>query len=195
MTTLSCPESARIHLERATLVTGNRNKLTEARRICGIDLDHTEIDLPEIQSSVLAEVAHEKALEAWRRLRQPVLVDETALELSALNGFPGPLIKFMLDAVGPEGVARTADALGDVGVCAVCLLVFYDGRQMIQGEGRANGKLVRPPRGDHGFGFDTVFEPEGETRTFAELGDSRKDEIGHRGRAWRALIDELAARG
>jgi len=186
------PSSARRRLDRAALVTGNLDKLAEAERICGFSLRHEEIDLPEIQSSDLAEVAREKALEAWRRLQQPVIIDETSLELAALNGFPGPLVKFMLDAVGPEGIAGTAAALADSGASAVCLLVLYDGRDMVFGQGRTEGRLVLPARGAGGFGFDTVFEPEGEILTFAELGDTGKDEIGHRGRAWRALVAELA---
>lgn len=191
MNPVSSTESARARLVGSTLVTGNPNKLAEARRICGLELAHADIDLPEIQSGNLAEVAYEKAREAWRRLERPLIVDETALELAALNGFPGPLIKFMLDAVGPDGVARTAEALGDVGVSAVCLLIYFDGRKTIAAEGRAHGELVRPPRGEHGFGFDTVFLPDGESATYAELGQARKDEIGHRGRAWRALLAEL----
>lgn len=191
MTAFPCRESASARLASCTLVTGNRDKLAEARRICGIEIEHAAIDLPEIQSGVLTEVAQEKAREAWRRLERPVIIDETALELSALNGFPGPLIKFMLDAVGPDGVARTAAALGDVGVSAVCLLIYFDGSEMTSAEGRAHGHLVCPPRGEHGFGFDTVFRPEGETLTYAELGDKRKDAIGHRGRAWRALLGKL----
>lgn len=184
-------KSARRRLDRAALVTGNLDKLTEAERICGFSLCHAEIDLPEIQSSDLAEVAREKALEAWQRLQQPVIIDETSLELAALNGFPGPLVKFMLDAIGPEGIAGTAAALADSGASAVCLLVHYDGRDMVFGHGRTEGRLVLPARGASGFGFDTVFEPEEEILTFAELGDTVKDDIGHRGRAWRALFAEL----
>ena len=60
---------------------------------------------------------------------------------------------------------------------------------------RRNGVKARvlPPRGDHGFGWDPVFVPQGETTTYAELGDARKDEIGHRGRAWRALLHALSS--
>ncbi len=192
MLSATSSENARRRLDRATLVTGNLDKLTEADRMCGFSLQHVEIDLPEIQSSNLAAVASEKAREAWRRLQQPVIIDETSLELAALNGFPGPLVKFMLDAVGPEGIAGTARALANAAASAACLLVLYDGRDMVFGQGRTEGRLVLPPRGASGFGFDTVFEPEGETLTFAELGDTGKDEIGHRGRAWRALIAELA---
>jgi non-canonical purine NTP pyrophosphatase (RdgB/HAM1 family) len=190
--TLVLSEAAIQRLGTAVLVTGNSNKVEEAERICGLALGHVDVDLPEIQSGLLAEVAREKAREAWRRLERPVIIEETGLELAALNGFPGPLVKWMLDAVGPEGIARTAAALGDPRASATCLLVLYDEAEEVSGEGRTEGRLVLPGRGAHGFGWDPVFLPEDESLTYAELGAARKDEIGHRGRAWRALAEKLS---
>ncbi|MEO7794248.1 MAG: non-canonical purine NTP pyrophosphatase, partial [Thermoanaerobaculia bacterium] len=51
--------------------------------------------------------------------------------------------------------------------------------------------LVLPPRGERGFGWDPVFRPAGEARTFGELPEAEKDRLGHRGRAWRDLLVEL----
>ncbi len=176
---------------RFTLVTGNRNKLAEAERILGFRPDAHELDLPEIQSLDLREVLHEKGREAWQRLQRPVVVEETGLELDALNGFPGPLVKWMLDAVGAEGIARTAHALGDPRATARCLLLFQDGEDTVMGEGAAPGFLVTEPRGPHGFGWDPVFKPEGRDETYAELSPAEKDELGHRGRAWRQLMERF----
>ena len=58
-------------------------------------------------------------------------------------------------------------------------------------EGRLVGRLVREPRGTHGFGYDPIFVPEGEDRTTAELSPQEKDAISHRGRALRALAPDL----
>jgi XTP/dITP diphosphohydrolase len=52
--------------------------------------------------------------------------------------------------------------------------------------------LVLPPRGEQGFGWDPVFLPEGESRTYGELGPQEKDALSHRGRAWRDLLARLA---
>ncbi len=177
---------------KLTLVTGNRHKLAEARRVAGVDLDGCEIDLPEIQGLDLEEVLRAKAEEAWRRLAQPLVVEETGLALAALNGFPGPLVKWMLQAVGATGIARTALALGEARAEAQCLLLYRDGARTVLGRGATAGTLVSP-RGEGGFGWDPVFLPDGEQRTYAELAPERKDAIGHRGRAWRDLMVQLTA--
>lgn len=179
-------------LDGATLVTGNPNKLAEARRLCGHDLRAAEVDLPEIQSLDLSQVLAAKAEEAFRRLRRPVIVEETGLELTSMNGFPGPLIKWMLDAMDAEGVARAALALGDPAARAHCMLLFWDGERRRQAEGETRGRLVLPPRGEAGFGWDPVFQPDGESLTYGEMTAAEKDRVGHRGRAWRALLAELA---
>ncbi|KAB2963360.1 MAG: non-canonical purine NTP pyrophosphatase, partial [Thermoanaerobaculia bacterium] len=95
------------------LVTGNPGKLAEARRLAGRALESVAVDLPEIQSLDLDEVLAAKAEAAFARLGRPLVVEETGLELAALHGFPGPLVRWMLEAVGAEGIARTALALGD----------------------------------------------------------------------------------
>ena len=133
-----------------------------------------------------------KADEAWRRLGRPLVVEEAGLELAAFNGFPGPLVKWMLDAVGAEGVAGAAAALGDMRATARCALLVRSAGGELVAEGAAEGTLVLPGRGDQGFGFDPVFLPAGEARTFGELTGPEKDAASHRGRAWRALLARLA---
>ncbi len=136
-------------------------------------------------------VLRAKATHAWEAARRPVVVEETGLELAALHGFPGPLVKWMLEAVGAEGIARTAIALGDAAARAVCLLLWTDGERSVLARGATEGALVLPARGQRGFGWDPVFCPQGETRTYGELADDDKDRLGHRGRAWRELLAQL----
>lgn len=174
------------------LVTGSPGKLAEARRIVGPTLEAVDLDLPEVQSLDLLEVLRAKAAAAHAAVGGPIVVEETGLELAALGGFPGPLVKWMLAAVGPEGVARTALALGDPRATARCALLATDGGTESLGRGEAPGVLVLPARGGGGFGWDPVFVPAGETRTYAELAAAEKDALGHRGRAWRSLLAALA---
>lgn len=174
-----------------TLVTGNRDKRAEAERILGAPVDCTPLDLPEVQELDLEAVLRAKAREAWLRLRRPLVVEETGLELAALAGFPGPLVKWMLQAVGAEGIARTAHALGEPRAAARCMLLWTDGTSTVTASGATYGTLVLPPRGGGGFGWDPVFLPDGEARTYGELPPGEKDRIGHRGRAWRALLARL----
>lgn len=174
------------------LVTGNRGKIAEARLALGADLEAVELDLPEIQSGDYLEVLRAKADEAWRRLGRPLVVEEAGLDLAALNGFPGPLVKWMLQAVGAEGIARTAAALEDVRAAARCFLLYRNGDRDVVAEGRTEGTLVLPGRGTHGFGWDPVFLPEGSRLTFAELTGAEKDAVSHRGKAWREMARVLA---
>ncbi|MCZ6508443.1 MAG: non-canonical purine NTP pyrophosphatase, partial [Acidobacteria bacterium] len=67
------------------------------------------------------------------------------------------------------------------------------GEREVAAEGVTAGTLVLPPRGEHGFGWDPVFLPDGESRTYGELADADKDRLSHRGRAWRRLAEDLAA--
>ena len=180
-----------------TLVTGNAAKRAEAERILlshGVDgVECHALDLPELQSLDLLAVVRAKGEAAWSALHRPVVVEETGLELAALAGFPGPLVRWMLEAVGAEGIARTALAMGDPRAVARCALLWTDGERTVVGEGAAEGTLVLPARGDGGFGWDPVFQPAGESRTYGELTAAEKDLRGHRGRAWRDLLAKLAA--
>lgn len=173
-----------------TLVTGNADKRAEAERILGSPVEWVALDLPEPQSLDLLEVLRAKGLEAFRRLGRPLVVEETGLELAALNGFPGPLVKWMLQAVGAEGIARLGLALGEARVTARCALLWTDGAREVIGEGATAGTLVTP-RGTGGFGWDPAFLPDGEARTYGELPAADKDRLGHRGRAWRDLLAKL----
>jgi non-canonical purine NTP pyrophosphatase (RdgB/HAM1 family) len=174
------------------LVTGNRGKVAEARLALGIDVEAVEVDLPEIQALDLLEILREKAEAAWQALRRPLVVEDAGLGLLALNGFPGPLVKWMLQAVGAEGIARTAHALGDTRAVARCGLLYKDADRTILADGITAGTLVLPGRGRQGFGWDPVFLPDGETRTFAELTGREKDAVSHRGKAWREMMTKLS---
>jgi non-canonical purine NTP pyrophosphatase (RdgB/HAM1 family) len=178
---------------RFTLVTSNRNKLLEAERILGLPLRSEDIDLPEIQGLDLLEVLRAKGEEAWRRLGVPLVVEETGFELAAMGGFPGPLVKWMLEAMGAEGIARTAHALGDHRATARCALLYRDAEGEVIAEGFTEGQLVLEPRGDGGFGWDPVFVPAGQDLSCAEMAPEAKDALGHRGRAWRRLRELLPA--
>lgn len=177
------------------LISGNRGKLAEARRICQFPLDALAIDLPEVQSLDLVEVLRFKAREAWLRTRQPVVVDETGLEFAGMNGFPGPLIKWLLESVGAEGLSRTALAFDDDRATARCGLLWFDGEREVRGEGAVTGQLVLPPRGDDGFGFDPVFQPDGGELTYAEMSSEEKNRTSHRYLAWTDLLGNLTDQG
>ncbi len=176
------------------LVTGNPNKLREVERILGFRPAWQALDLPEIQELDMAVVLRAKAEHAWQVLRRPLVVDETGLELQALQGFPGPLVKWMLQAVGAQGIFRTAEALGELAAQARCGLLYRDAEREVVAWGVTPGRLTAP-RGTTGFGWDPIFLPTVSSLTYAELSPEEKDRIGHRGLAWQELhraLDDVA---
>lgn len=170
-----------------TLVTGNENKWREAARILGRPLERVALELPELQAATSREVALEKARVAFTQLRRPLIVEDAGLELAALGGFPGPFIKYWEALGGLESICRALDGLPDRRATAVCVLSVASAEGVEVVEGRVSGAIAGTPRGDRGFGWDAIFIPDGETRTFAEMSAAEKDARSHRRRAWEAL--------
>ncbi len=174
-------------------VTSNLNKWQEAERILGRPLERVELELAELQAPSVREVALAKAKLAYAKLGRPVIVEDAGVELLALGGFPGPFIKYWEQQGGLASICRAADGLGDRRVRAVCALGICSesGSEVV--EGSAAGSLAAEPRGSGGFGWDAIFIPEGETRTFAELDAAEKDARSHRRRAWELLRSRILA--
>ena len=174
-------------------VTSNLGKLREAEAVLGCKLDHRELDLTEIQSLDLVEVVRDKAARARRQLGRPVVVEDTALELDGLGGFPGPLVRWLLESVGAVGICRIAQCFADSGARARCLVCATDGSTEVFGEGIARGTIATEPREGGGFGWDSVFIPDdGDGRTFGEMTDDEKNLISHRRKAFLALRNALS---
>ncbi len=181
-------------IEDLVFVTSNLDKLREAEAVLGHPLDHRKLDLPELQSLNLAEIVRGKARMAWQRIERPVLVEDTGLELAGLGGFPGPLVRWLLVSVGPEGVCRIARCFGDNGAKARCLVCATDGAVEIVGEGIVEGTIAEQPSGQGGFGWDSAFMPsDGGGRTYGEMTEDEKNLISHRRKAFVALRDALRA--
>jgi non-canonical purine NTP pyrophosphatase (RdgB/HAM1 family) len=172
-------------------VTSNINKWHEAQRILGRDIERVELELDELQGENVSVIALHKATSAYARLGRPVIVEDAGFELLGLGGFPGPYIKFWEKLGGLESICRAADGLGDRRVRAVCALGICSEAGPAVVEGAVEGLLALHPRGDGGFGWDAVFVPKGEGRTFAEMSGAEKDGWSHRRRAWEKLSERL----
>lgn len=179
-------------MKQFALVTGNVNKHREAERLLGHPLERVALDLPELQAATTYEVALAKAATAHTTLGRPVIIEDAGLELTALGGFPGPFIKFWETQGGLVSICRALDGTPDRRATAVCVLAFVaDAGPPSYVEGRTAGTIAMLPRGENGFGWDAIFIPEGETRTFGEMSANEKDAWSHRGRAWAKLRAKL----
>jgi non-canonical purine NTP pyrophosphatase (RdgB/HAM1 family) len=172
-------------------VTSRAEKAEEAARL-GFAIERIDLDLPEPQALDPAVVAREKADSAWERLRRPVLVEDSGLEILAWGGFPGALVKWLEKSAGLDGIVRMLDPFPNRSARAVCAIACFDGERLVEARGMADGSIAPAPRGERGFGWDAVFVPSGSARTFAEMAASEKDSVSHRGRAWEELAGKLA---
>lgn len=181
--------------DRLLFVTSSAHKLREAEAILAVRLERLHLDLPELQGLDVLAIARAKAHAAYREVGAPVLVEDTSLELAALGGFPGPLIRWLMEAAGPAALAPLLDGFTDRGATARCVAVVVDGDREWVGEGVVPGRIADRPRGAAGFGWDVVFVPAWDgRRTYAEMPAAEKNERSHRAAAFRALRDELAVR-
>jgi XTP/dITP diphosphohydrolase len=172
-------------------VTSNVNKWREAERILGFAVERVALDLDELQAESVGAVALAKAQAAYEKLSRPVIVEDAGIELVGLGGFPGPFIKYWEKLGGLDSICRAADGLGDRRVRAVCALGICSERGSEVVEGAVEGTLAAAPRGTSGFGWDAIFIPEGEARTFGEMTAAEKDTRSHRRRAWELLREKL----
>ncbi len=171
-------------------VTGNDHKFKEAQELLP-SLMRVEIDLPEVQSLNPQRVISKK-LEVAKNLHEgPLIVEDTSLYLDGLNGFPGPLIKWMLKAVGNQGIYDLCRKIEDRRAVAKTVVGYDDGSGNIQYfEGVIEGQIVQPS-GNEGFGWDDIFQPDGLNETFAEMGEVYKPEFSMRTAAFLKLKEYL----
>ncbi|MBN1681428.1 MAG: non-canonical purine NTP pyrophosphatase [Anaerolineae bacterium] len=176
-------------------VSSNEEKYREIRgalESCPVSVERIALDLPEIQSTDPAEVARFKAQAAYDHIGEGrVLVEDTGLGVVAWNGYPGALIKWVLGAIGEDGLCRQLHAWDDRHAIATVILCLSDGRTTQTFAGQVNGEIARSPRGNYGFGWDSIFVPEGHTVTYGEMQREAKMKISMRARALDKLRDFL----
>ncbi len=155
-----------------------------------------ELDLPEPEETgeTFADNARLKALAAAEGAGLPALADDSGLCVVALDGAPGI---YSARWAGPtkdfgramERVRVALDDTPDREAYFVCVLALaWPDGHVETFEGRVYGRLVFPPRGDNGFGYDPIFEPVGETRTFGEMDAAEKHAMSHRAQAFDLLL-------
>jgi len=170
-------------------VTTNPGKVREARAYLPREVEQFDYDYAEIQSDDLAEIAARGAREAVAEVGEPVFVEDSGLFVDALGGFPGPYSSFVYDTLGIARVADLARAEDDRTARFRSVIAYADGETVETFEGTVMGRIVEP-RGEGGFGYDPIFEHDGET--FAEMETERKNAVSHRGRALATFGDWLA---
>jgi XTP/dITP diphosphohydrolase len=192
------------------VATRNPKKLVELQRILDEALGTGEVvlrhlgDVPaydEVPETGLTFVDNAllKAREGVTHTGLPTVADDSGLAVDVLNGMPGVFSARWSGQHGDDAanlelvLAQMSDVddyhRGARFVCAAALVLPSGMEHTVSGE--MPGRLIRAPRGEGGFGYDPIFEPDGQTRTSAELDPAEKDAISHRGKAFRALAEVI----
>jgi non-canonical purine NTP pyrophosphatase (RdgB/HAM1 family) len=175
------------------LVSSNPNKGIEAERILGVPLLRVSLALPEIQAPSVEEITRYKLEVARTKGHKRLIVEDVSLGFDELGNFPGPYVKWLLEAAGGKGLAAIAYALNNRAAKAQCCVAYWDGEKGHVFLGECAGEVLVEPRGAQNFGWDAWFQPRGTTKTFAEMSPEEKDRLSHRGNAYRQLAAHLTS--
>ena len=195
------PNSRASMLRRLRFATSNAGKLAEAQDFllsAGVTLEGVPSDIiqqiVEPQSPSLKEISSsklEQVLGLFDDDGVPTFVEDAGLFIEAWAGFPGPFSSFVHSTLGCSGVISLMRGLSDRRAHFKAMIAMHIDGKTHHFEGRIDGSIAHSIDGDKGFGFDPIFIPEGETSTFARLGDSYKRGHSHRAGALENLLHLL----
>ncbi len=175
------------------VVTSNDGKAREfADALANIPwrVERVKLEYEEVQADTLEEVAvsSARAIMASGAVSRPFMIEDSGLFIETLKGFPGVYSSYVHRTVGCAGVLRLLDGAQDRRArfeSRVALVTTWGEVELFHGT--SPGTIADRERGRGGFGFDPVFVPEGESRTFAEMELDEKQRRSHRGAALVAL--------
>jgi XTP/dITP diphosphohydrolase len=188
---------------KLVIASHNPGKVREIRALLGPygiePVSAAELDLPEPDETGVTFVANAelKALQAADLSGLPALADDSGLCVEALNGDPGIFsarwagetrdFRIAMQRVEDRLAALPPETGRDAHFVCALALAWPDGH-VEWFEGRADGVLVWPPRGDRGFGYDPMFVPNGHVITYGEMEPEAKHAMSHRADAFRQLV-------
>jgi XTP/dITP diphosphohydrolase len=184
------------------LATQNKHKVEELSALLKYNFDIRDLsslslteEIPET-GNTLTENSLQKARFIAEKFHVTCLADDSGLEVEALGGAPGVYSARYAgepkdDQANLHLLLTNLSGISNRRARFVTVLTYYSHGSYSSFEGEIQGSIVDAPRGTQGFGYDPVFQPENETRTFAEMSLEEKNLIAHRARALEKFIKYL----
>lgn len=193
-------------MNKLVFATNNQNKVEEIKSVIGdlfkvVSLKEAgiDIDIPELYST-LEENAREKSRTIYRLTGENCFSEDTGLETEALNGEPGvKSARYAGEGKNPDSntakllLALKGNKNRKARFHTVISLIINDMEQQFSGV--CEGFISYEPKGDKGFGYDSIFIPNGDVRTFGEMSIEEKNFFSHRRKAVRSLLAFLSQNG
>ena len=187
-------------MKKILFATSNKGKLLEAEKLLlplNYEVQQLEASYPEIQAASLEDVASYgmEWIVKEKRIEGPIILEDAGIFIDALNGFPGVFSAYVFKSIGLDGILKLMEGGEDRSAhFESCISYSEEGLEIVFFKGRVDGAIALVQKGSHGFGYDPIFMPEGEDRTFAEMPAEEKSRISHRGRALKELAEFLSKR-
>lgn len=176
-------------------ITGNKGKVSEATeklQPLGFKVIQKDLGYPEVQASSLEEVAQYGVDYVRLRFDQPFMLEDAGLFIDALQGFPGVYSKYVFFTIGLPGVLRLLDNVKNRAAVFRSVYAYSEpGKKPVIITGECVGTITKEQRGDHGFGYDPLFIPQGASKTFGEMTLEEKNQYSHRSKALEKLLKVL----
>jgi XTP/dITP diphosphohydrolase len=177
--------------------TGNINKFNESRSILrpfGISVGMLRMKGDEIQSDSLKDIAQSSAINAFKRTHLPIFVEDAGLFIDDLNGFPGPYAAYVYKTIHNSGILKLMEKAATRQAKFQSVIAYCDQTLCEPAcfEGESKGEITqteRRPQGKLPFGFDPIFQPDGSSKTFAEMIIEEKNGYSHRAKAIRKFAE------
>ncbi len=171
--------------------TGNIHKFNEARTVLakyGLAAGMLRAKAVEIQSDSLTEIASASAADAYQRCHLPLIVEDAGLFVDALKGFPGPYAAYVYKTIGNRGLLKLMENLKDRKATFRSAIAYCDSEtgKITCFTGETQGEITIKQRmtdSKSAFGFDPIFQPNGSSKTFAEITLKEKNAVSHRAQA------------
>lgn len=176
-------------------VTSNKGKLEEARAALGplgYDVEQCNVGYPEPQADTLDEVALFGMTHVKSKIKGAFILEDSGLFIEPLGGFPGVYSAYVLKTLGNPGILELLGKRKDRAAAFRSCFGYYDPKKgPLLAKGECKGAISFEMHGTGGFGFDPIFVPEGDDRTYAQIPLDEKNKISHRGRSMKVLVELL----
>ena len=164
--------------------SSNINKYNEINHLVSARKNSFEVtfrmmELKEIQSDSLLEVAENKVLQAFRINKKEIFVEDDGLFIEALKDFPGVYSSYVNKTIGNVGILDLLSNKVNRNASFKSIIAFYDGNKIESFTGEIKGKIAFELT-DGGWGFDPIFVPENSDLTFGQMDLNTKNQISHR---------------
>jgi len=176
-------------------ITSNKGKVREATeklRPLGFSVEQKNLGYPEVQADSLEEVALQGIEYVRMKFHHAFMLEDAGLFIDVLQGFPGVYSKYVFFTIGLPGILRLLDGMKNRTAVFRSVYAYSEpGKKPMIVVGECTGMISTEQRGEHGFGYDPIFIPNGAEKTFGEMTIEEKNQYSHRAKALEKLIIEL----